>query len=177
MATNPKLPPDERLRDDHTRIALTRKPPRWWPPVLIVIAAAVLIGLIVWVATSKPRATQLGPAQPVSALQVTLTNLVVSMPAPSATKDLTGDIVNHGTKPVAGVKVEATFRNATGQSLETVTEQLNSATGGAQNGGFAENPIAPGATAAFVVHLQHVPEGWDARVPDLRITEVRSAAK
>lgn len=61
MATNPKLPPEERnLRDDHAHVVLTRKRTNPWPVILVIIAAVILIALIVWVVTSRSRT----PAKP-----------------------------------------------------------------------------------------------------------------
>jgi len=55
VATNPKLPPDKNLQDDHAHVVLTRKRSSPWPLVLAIIAAIILIALIAWVVLSKSR--------------------------------------------------------------------------------------------------------------------------
>lgn len=61
MATNPKLPPEERnLVDDHSHVVMTRKRTSAWPVVIAIIFAAILIALIVWVVVSRSRT----PANP-----------------------------------------------------------------------------------------------------------------
>jgi hypothetical protein len=70
MATNPKIPPDEKnSRDDHSHVVLTRKRSNPWPLILAIIASIILIALIAWVIltrpikSSKPSATAVGAAQ------------------------------------------------------------------------------------------------------------------
>jgi len=56
MATNPKLPPDEqKLRDDHAHVVMTREKTSPWPLIVTIIAVIILIALIAWVILSRPR--------------------------------------------------------------------------------------------------------------------------
>lgn len=174
MATNPKIPPDA-----HRGRVAEPMPKRkaWWPPLLIAIAIAILIGLIVWLTHTPAKPAQSNSAQQVSGDQVQLRNLRPGTPTPSGGMELTGNLANNSNHSIAGVTVEATFRNITGQTLETVRSELSPPQGTGQGAGFTNNPIPAGKTQDFVIRFQHVPEGWNGNLPELRIAQVRPAGK
>lgn len=172
MATNPKLP----VEPQHERNSKIRGPgaPRrpWWPPVLIVIAIAVLIGLIVWV-VHRPARTMSASSRQVSGFNVVLSDLRSGVPVRSGEIDETGNLVNQGRSAVTEVTIDATFKNGTGQGLETLRQELGPAQ--SETTGFGNNPIAPGTSRVFTIHYHHVPEGWNGSLPELRIVQVRTA--
>ncbi|HET9183877.1 MAG TPA: hypothetical protein VFP59_17235 [Candidatus Angelobacter sp.] len=173
MATNPKLPPDvPRGRV----IEPIPKRKAWWPPLLIVIAVAILIGLIVWLTHTPAKPAQSNSAQQVSGQQVELRDLRPGTPSAGG-MELTGNLVNKSNHAITGATVQATFRNINGQALETVSSELSPAQGTGGVLGFAANPIQAGATRDFVIHFQHVPEGWNGNLPDLRIAQVSPGGK
>lgn len=174
MATNPKIPPDL----NRGRVAEpTAKRKAWWPPLLIAIAIAILIGLIVWVTHTPAKSAQSNSAEQVSGHQVQLRNLRPGTPTPSGGMELTGNLANNTGHDLEGVSVEATFRNITGQALETVRSELSPPQGTGQEARFTTNPIPAGATRNFVIRFQHVPEGWNGNLPELRIAQVSPAGK
>ena len=176
MAANPKPPLGPRpVRSNRPQDILTPKPKSWWPLILSAIAIAVLIGLIIWLASSPSRPkTSVAPQTSVSGLQIRLTNLATSVPTKSGQMDLTGKVVNDTGKSVVGISVKATFRNITGETLQTTTEQLSPNPTNGSEVGFQSNPIAPGAAQGFAIYFQRVPEGWNRDMPDLQITNVQT---
>jgi hypothetical protein len=165
MATNPQFPPERPRRDDHARMELTQKRNPWWPVVLIVIAVAILIGLIAWLATA-PQQRQ--PTTQVAGDQVQLTNLTAGPASSSGEMDVHGNLLNNTGGSVAGMTVEATFRNIRGEELKKVNAEVTT-----PRGTLAEKPIAAGATQEIVVHFARVPEGWNGNTPDLRVAQVQ----
>jgi hypothetical protein len=181
MATNPQIPPDRKIRDDHAKVLLTRPRNTWWPLVIIVVAAAILIALIVWLPRSPhrpapPSAAQV-PPQPTSP-QVQLTGLQTSTATPGGAMNMTGTLVNNGNTSITGIQVKAIFRNITGQPLKTVTAQmegLNPANG--EPVPFTTDPVSPGASRNFEIRFERVPEGWNHNLPDLAITNITAEGK
>lgn len=172
MATNPKLPREpEHERDSNIRGTGTPRRP-WWPPILIVIAIAVLIGLIVWVVHRPARTTGASPRE-VSGSNVVLSDLRSGVPVRSGEIDETGNLLNQNHSAVTGVTVDATFKNGTGQGVETLRQELGPAQ--SETTGFTNDPVAAGASRAFSIHFHHVPEGWNGKLPELRIVQVQTA--
>ncbi len=172
MATNPKLPV-EREQERARHIGDSRNPRRpWWPPVLIVIAIAVLIGLIVWI-VHRPARTFNAASRQVSGFNVVLSDLRSGAPVRNGEIDETGNLLNQSSGAITGVTVDATFKNGTGQRVETRRQELGPAR--SETTGFSNDPIAAGASRAFTIHFHHVPEGWNGNLPELRIVQVQTA--
>jgi len=168
MATNPQFPYERRpVRDDHAHVDLGRRRRGWWPPVLIVIAILIVIGLIAWLANSpERRAAQ----TQVAGDQVQLTGLTAGTATQSGEMDVTANLQNNTGASVAGVTVEGTFRNIRGEELEKVQGDVVGA-----SGSLTQNPIAAGESRPISIRFPRVPEGWNGKMPELRITNVRSA--
>lgn len=123
MATNPKIPP-RRDVDDRAPVVIAEKRNNWWPPVLIIAALAVVGALIWWLSGTPNRSA---PPTAVAGSGVQLTNLSATTPTTGGEFNVLGTLVNRGNVPITAVKVEAGFKNIQGQTLETISREVEPA--------------------------------------------------
>ncbi len=183
MATNPKLPNqrESRLpedRDLHPKLQQQLQPTSRvpWILVAIVVAAAILLAMIIWLPRT-PRATNPSgsqvPPQPTGD-QVQLTNLT-AVPGPTgASLYLEGRLLNTGPTAINGIEVDATFKSINGQNLETIRRPVEEMVGnsGTTYEPLANSPIKIDEARPFRISFDHVPEGWDHKLPALSIVAV-----
>ena len=118
MATNPKIPPRRNVpANDRSNVVIAEKRNTWWPPVLIICALAVIGALIWWLGRSPNR--NAAPTT-VNGQGMQLTQLTATTPTTNGAFAVMGTLVNNGTAPITGVKVEAAFKNIQGQTLEKI---------------------------------------------------------
>jgi uncharacterized protein DUF3426 len=176
MATNPNIPQRPGLHEV-PRLKVPRKKPVPWPLVAIIAAAAILAALIWWLPRTPhknlaPTGAQV-PAQPTGS-QVQFTNLKVTPSPVGNAMYIEGRLVNQGSTDITGVQVQATFRDANGQALET---QLRPVTGIAGNSGaetedLTQAPIKPNEGRPIRIAFDHYPNGWNHQLPDLKVVTV-----
>ncbi len=186
MATNPQYPePERRPPDVHPKLRVTKKSRFPWPLLIILAAAAILAGFIYWLPQSPkqvraPSAAQV-PAQP-TGNQVQLTNVRIVPDVHAGTAYVLARLMNAGSTSINGVAVETTFKNLSGQNLETEPAKVM---GVEENGGTAgagteqdltQTAIKPGETRTVRIDFNHVPQGWNLQVPDLKVVTVTAVA-
>ena len=178
MATNPRLPEEH---DVHPKIEEQLQPKSRipWVWVAIIVAGAMLLALIMWLPRAPRQYTPSGaqvPPQPTGS-QIQLRDLTIT-PAPTGgSMYLQGQIVNTGGTSINGIQVEATFKGVNGANLETVRRPVEGIVGGTQTEAqnLTQAPIKPGEARPFRVSFDHLPEGWDHKLPALKIAAVTAA--
>lgn len=176
MATFPN-PPQRPGLHEVPRLKVPKKNKFPWPLVAIVIAAAILVALIFWLPrtphTQMPPSAAQVPAQP-TGNQIQFTNLKMT-PAPVGNAFyLEGQLVNHGNTDITGVQVQATFKNITGQTLETQVRPVEGIVGtsGAQTQDLTAAPIKPNQARPIRVSFNQYPDGWNKQIPELKVVAV-----
>jgi hypothetical protein len=173
------------MADEHPKIRLRKDTGPTWAPVIIIIALAILVAVF-WF-TPRPAAIKgaerppaTGPAN--ADLRVDITNF---QPAPAPSGDaqnvsVEGQFSNVGGSDISGVNLRGTFRDSSGK---VVLQQEQTATA-LQSGGkasekqsttFADQPIAPGANAAFRAIFTEVPPSWNKQKPEITVLGVQMA--
>jgi hypothetical protein len=180
MATNPRIP-DQRDRRGPVlapKLTVEKRRPSWLP-WLALLAGIAILAIIIWQLPRTPK--QMAPAtngeipnQPTGA-QIQLSQLQLSPRGPDGSINLDGMLFNNGNQPVIAVATEVIFHDANGQVIDRVPSAMLSVE---KNGGptktFADDPIKPQAMRPFRLQFSNVPQSWDHKVPEIRITEVSS---
>ncbi len=175
MATNPRIPED---RDVHPKLQQQLQPKSHvpWVLVAIIVAAAILVALIIWLPRTPRQWTPSGaqvPPQPTGS-QIQFTNLhMVSAPTGGAFY-LEGNMLNSGPTSVNGVQVDASFQGINGNNLETIRRPVEEMVGnsGTTFEPLANSPIKPTEARPVRIAFDHVPQGWDHKLPALTIVNV-----
>ncbi len=175
MATNPRIPED---RDVHPKLQEQFQPKSRvpWVLVAIIVAAAILAALIIWLPRTPRQWTPSGaqvPPQPTGS-QLQFTDLHITSAPTGGAIYLEGKMVNTGPTSVNGVQVNATFKGIDGSNLETVRRPVEEMV---DNSGttfepLANSPIKPTEARPIRIAFDHVPEGWDHKLPALTIINV-----
>jgi hypothetical protein len=182
MATNPRIPDN---RDGERRPVLAPPPTMTlqkrgsWFPWLALLAGIAILALIIAYLPRTPK--QMAPAtngmtpNQETGSQLQLSQLKLSPVGPDGSINLDGMVFNNGNTPVLAIATEATFRDNNGQVIGRVPAAMLSVD---QNGGatkpFADDPMKPQAMRPFRLQFQNVPQNWDHKVPEIRITDVSS---
>lgn len=178
MATNPQFPQQrgpQRVPDLHPKL---RVPPRkQFPWVLVGIIAAFTILAAVWYylpttphKRTAPPAAQI-PAQPTGS-QIQLSHLKLQPGPTGSAVYLAGQLTNTGNTDITGVQVQATFKGANGQNLETQVRPVEEMESPTQIQDFTKDPVKPNQARDFRITFDHVPAGWNHDVPAVSISEV-----
>ena len=186
MATNPRIPPEERNSARVGRPELVPgkpKPVTAAPGVLLaIIVAAVLLAAIIYYLPRAPKKTPPPtageiPAQPANN-QLQFSNLKLTLAPTGGAMSLDGQIMNTGDSPVLGATAQLTFRDKAGKALETINRPIQ---GMVQKNGdlvtdeFGTDPIKPNQPRLFRVTVDRVPAGWDHQMPSMNIVAVATA--
>jgi Protein of unknown function (DUF2393)/Protein of unknown function (DUF3426) len=184
MAANPQYPPQpERPRDIHPKLQIPPRKAFPWVLLAIIIAAAILIVVLVAllpkapIKRPAPNAAEV-PQQPTAA-QIQLSNLNIT-PAPTGGALLIdGRIFNSGNTQINGVQVQATFKSANGQNLETQTRPVQGMAGGSmtQTEDLTKAPIRPNESRPIRIYFEHPPAGWNQQMPEITVTTVTGAGR
>ena len=85
-----------------------------------------------------------------------------------------GRLVNQGSTDITGVQVQATFRDANGQALETQLRPVSGIAGssGADTEDLTKAPIKPNEARPIRIAFDHYPNGWNHQLPDLKVVTV-----
>jgi hypothetical protein len=180
MATNPRIP-DQRDRNRGPVLApkMTVTKRRSVLPLLALLAGIAILAVII---TQLPRAPKQTPPptageipnQPTGA-QLQVSQLKLSPVGPDGSINLDGMVFNSGDQPVLAIATEAIFHGANGQVIDRVPAAMLSVD---NNGGatktFADDPLKPQARHPFRLQFHNIPQTWDHKVPELRITNVSS---
>lgn len=188
MATNPRIPPEE---TEHKQPQLVpnvdrlkpRRPGSGAPGMLIaILVAAVLLGVVLYFMPRNPKQAPSAagaqvPAQPVPGeLQLGAMQLVAAPTGNSFYLD--GRITNTGPHEITGILAEVKLR---GQQNEVVEDGIHPLEGMKTQGNdlvpdaFANDPMKPGQTRSFRLHVDQVPTSWNNNLPEVRITTVTAA--
>lgn len=140
---------------------------------MIVVALAVVAGacIFLWL-TFGPKPAP--PPQPVLTREAReyLPNLKLSEVRPQTSEsyiqkslfEIMGKITNAGPKTITGVVVTCVFRDYYGKEVKRELSAVVSSQGG---------PVASGATKAFRLAFDDLPDEWNRQMPDLVIAEIR----
>jgi len=183
MATNPRTPDDPRRpqiveRDVHPKIQQQLQPQSKipWPLIAIVVAALILAALVIWLPRT-PRATSPSgaqvPAQPTGS-QVQFTNLKLTPATIGGSLYIDARLVNAGPTAINGVLVDATFKGANGQDLETIRRPVQGLAGGSnvETEDLTKAPIKPTEARPVRISFDRVPDGWNHQMPALTVAAV-----
>jgi hypothetical protein len=183
MATNPRIPPENRepLRGGRPELVPGRpKPVSAAPGVWVaIIVAAVLLAAIIYYLPRAPKKTPPPtageiPVQPANN-QLQFSNLKLAVAPTGGAMSLDGQLMNTGDRAVLGATVELTFRDAGGKAIETVDRPIE---GVAQKNGalvtdeFGTDPIKANQPRLFRVTVDRVPAGWDHKMPEMKVMTV-----
>ncbi len=187
MATNPRIPPDQRNATEERRPQLIPggRPPRKGltavPGVLfaIVVAAALLAALIYYLPRAPkkapaPTAAQ-APVQPVSN-ELQFTNMKIDMAPTGGAMELVGNVINSGNRPVLGATVQLTFFDSKGTALEAIDRPLvgmvRNSDGALATHEWGTDPVQPNQTRMFRVTVDQVPATWNHLMPGMKVLSV-----
>jgi hypothetical protein len=188
MATNPRIPPEDRntARGGRPELVPGRpKPVSAAPGVWVaIIVAAVLLAAIIYYLPRAPKKTPPPtageiPVQPANN-QLQFSNLKITLAPTGGAMNLDGQVMNAGDRPILGATVELTFRDNTGKAIETVDRPIE---GMVQKNGalvtdeFGADPIKPNQPRLFRVTVDRVPAGWNHQMPEMKITTVSAEGK
>jgi len=178
MATNPQFPQQrgpQRVPDVHPKLQVPPRKQFPWPVVALIAAAAILAAIFFYMPTTPhkrpaPNAAQV-PIQPTGS-QIQLSELKIQ-PAPTGgAVYLIGRVTNTGGTDITGVQVEASFRGANGQNLETVARPIEDMQSPTKAQDLTKNPIKPNERRPFRISFDRVPAGWNHALPAISIANV-----
>ena len=180
MATSPQYPEP---RGPHLHPKLQTPPKRQfpWPLVALIIAAVILVALLAFLPRTPkkqlpPNAAEV-PAQP-TGNQVQLTDLKMT-PAPvGGALYIEARLFNNGDTDITGAQVQAQFKNAAGQILETQNRPVEGMVGtsGPQTQDLTQAPIKPNEARPVRIAFDHQPDGWNKQMPELKVSTVTAHA-
>jgi len=150
-----------------------------WPILAIIVAGLILAAFIYLLprmpkqdVRQVPTAAQV-PEQPFgSELQVK--HLTVQ-PAPTGgAVVVAGDVVNTGSRKVAGITVQAEFLDSNGRVVHQDTQPMQAVADktGATVIPLVQSPISPNETKPFRIAFSEVPQDWNHNAPRLRVMHV-----
>ena len=142
------------------------------PAILVAgIGVVSIAGLFAWLTFSPKPGPPPAPVLTAEARDY-LPNLNLSEVQPQTSEsyiqkslfEIIGKIGNAGTRTVSSVRVKCVFRDYYGKELKRELATVV---------GPRTGPIAPGATKAFRLAFDDVPDAWNQQMPDLVIAEIR----
>ena len=186
MATNPRIPSREVTDQGKTGPQLVpgrpapKRPGSGVPGVLagIVVAIALLAAILYYMPrapkkTPPPSAAQI-PTQPAGG-QLQFADIQMA-PAPNGgAVNLTGQVMNAGSRPILGAMVKLTFRDTSGGRAGSVTSPVQGMSGKdrtPQQDSFYTNPLKPNATRFFRITADRIPERWNHHLPEMEVLTV-----
>ncbi len=184
MATDPRIP--ETLQSEGKRPQGVMKTPRPKSGVraviLALIVAALLLAAVIYFMPRAPKATPPPaaaevPSQPTgSAIQV---SRVTMTPDPTGNSlYIQGMMTNAGSQTINGAVMHVIFHGTDGRVLGDMNSPVESVSAGKGGSEVAHplttEPLKPNDTRPFRVGIDHVPQGWNHRMPEVRISEVTS---
>jgi hypothetical protein len=75
--------------------------------------------------------------------------------------------------------VQATFKSASGQNLQTQTRLVQGLEGGSmtQTEDLTKAPKRPKESRPIRIYFEHPPAGWNQQMPELSVTSVTGAGR
>jgi hypothetical protein len=149
----------------------TEKPRSLWP--FLVIGAAIVVVVVLALGWLGGKSTQLSPAQkPLPfgsaeqsyAPQLKFENLKMSRFANMFDQEVTyieGDVVNQGNRTIADLQVTVVFRSVQEKVVRREVVRLL---------GPRPQPIPPGGKQSFRAGFEEIPDTWNMRDPDIRVS-------
>ncbi len=192
MATNPRLPNDERNRErkepqlvPNSDPLHPKRPGGGLPGVLIgILVAVVLLGVLAYFLPRMPKnrppaAAAQVPGQPVPGeLQLQGMQLIAG-PTDSAFY-LDGNVTNTGPHSITGIVADVKLRNDLNQVILDVQRPLE---GMAMkdhdliSDPLTKDPIKPNDTRPVRLGLDNVPSRWNHNLPDIHIVTVTAEGR
>jgi hypothetical protein len=178
MATNPQFPQQrgpQRVPDVHPKLQVPKRKQFPWPILAIVAAAAILAAIIALMPTTPhkrtaPQAAQI-PGQPTGS-QIQMSHMTLKPGPTGGSVYLAGQLTNTGNTDITGVQVQATFKGANGQNLQTQIRPVEELQSPTQAQDFTNNPIKPNQARDFRITFDTVPAGWNHEMPAISIGTV-----
>lgn len=151
---------------------------RGWVPLAIGAAVVVVaIGAILFFGRSKapPPAPEIAPYAEflqVGDLKLSAAENFVG----GSVSYLDGKIANVGKDTVTGITVEAVFRNAMGEVVQTEKQPImlthTGMAGFADVAPLSAVPLTPNTTRDFRLTFEHISADWNQGYPELKFTQV-----
>jgi hypothetical protein len=191
MATNPRIPPEERqerkapqLVPDHDRIK-PKRPGSSAPGVIIgILVALALLAAVVYFMPRSPRnrppATAAeAPAQPVPGeLQMQGMQLIAG--SADGSYYLDGKVTNTGPHSITGIMAEVKLRNNLNEVILDVQRPLEGMivkNHDLVSDPLTKDPIKPNDTRPIRLSLDNVPPKWNHNLPDIHIVTVTAVGQ
>lgn len=147
------------------------KPRSLWPAIGLGVVVLALIALaITWLGrgspapSTAPQNLPFGSPERAYAPQLKFENLNLSRFANMFDQEVTyvaGDVENQGNRTVLDVQVTFVFQDVNGKLVHAETVPLL---------GLRPVPIPPGGKQSFRVGFEQLPDTWNMRDPDLRVS-------
>jgi hypothetical protein len=149
----------------------TEKRRSLWP--FLVIGAAIVVVVLLalgWLGKESARQSPaqkplpFGSAEQSYAPQLKFENLKMSRFANMFDQEVTyiaGDVVNQGNRTIADLQVTVVFRSVQNKVVRREVVRLL---------GMRPQPIPPGGKQSFRVGFEQVPDTWNMRDPDMRVS-------
>jgi hypothetical protein len=172
MATNPRIP--ER-RDVPTLVQQKRKKSAAPLIILGILAAVVILVAIIISLPRTPRPTTaptgaVVPTQPTGS-QVRFSNIHFSAAPVGNQMYVYARLWNAGNTAINGVRVNVLFPSTNLQQPSTVVSNVESFDNGVGRP-LAEDPVKPNQSRDVRINIEHVPDGWNHRPPEIAIQDV-----
>lgn len=137
------------------------------PGIIIGSAIVVLVLIVVWIAKQPRIAAQPnGPTRQVSK-QVRFDHLAVT--SQGGGFNIQGMATNEGNRPITRMTVQVDFKGLNGSTLESpVADVLNG-----DGTDLASKPLPPNQAQPVEIKLNHAPQGWDQKPPELQVKSVQ----
>jgi len=179
MATNPQYQPPQKGPQLVPELQAPVKMQFPGPLVAIVAAAAILTALIVSLpSVPNQRARSIAaaqqPQQP-TGIQVQLTDMKMVPAQVGSAFYIDGQLINSGGGDITGVQLQGAFKSASGQVLDTQTHPVNGLRSGGGMQDLSQAPIKPNEVRPVRIYYDHVPQGWNRQMPELKVTAVTSS--
>lgn len=137
------------------------------PGIIIGSAIVVLVLIVLWIAKQPRIAAQPnGPTRQVSK-QVRFDHLAVT--SQGGGFNIQGMATNEGNRPITRMTVQVDFKGLNGTTLESpVADVLNG-----DGTDLASKPLPPNQAQPVEIKLDHAPQGWDQKPPELQVKTVQ----
>jgi hypothetical protein len=192
MATNPRLPHDERDEErkqpqlvPNTDELQPKRPGGGLAGVLLgILVAVILLGVLAYFLPRMPkdRPPASGaevPAQPVAG-ELQLQGMQLIAGPTDGSYYLDGNVTNTGPHSVTGIMADVKLRNSQNQVVLDVQRPLQGMA--TQNHSLvsdplAKDPIKPNDTRTVRLSLNEIPSDWNHNLPDIQIVTVTAEGK
>ncbi len=158
-------------------MATSARAPRNLPLVPVIAIAAVIVGLIIWLAyvsrPSPPPAEQQGltPEAQAYAPQIAFSGLAVKAAENLMRQrvvQLEGRVANNGTRTVASLYVDCVFKGIDGSQVYRERRSIF----------ISKNaPLRPGESRPFQLAFDQVPDTWNQAPPQLIVSGILFASQ